>query len=120
VGALGKALKHVRPVAARRTLVAFGMLLARGPCAFALDPALDVSQYAHKAWKVREGSTKRQITSIAQTPDGYLWLGTQFGMLRLDGVRTVPWQPPAVQDLPSSARSWSAEKLSGKDPEMTL
>jgi hypothetical protein len=26
-------------------------------------------------------------------PDGYLWLGTEFGQLRLDGVRSVPWEP---------------------------
>jgi ligand-binding sensor domain-containing protein len=72
------------------------------PCAFALDPALDVSQYAHTAWKIREGFSKGLITSIAQTPDGYVWLGTEFGLLRFDGVRNVPWQPPPDQHLPST------------------
>ncbi len=71
-------------------------------CVFALNPALDVSQYAHTSWKIREGFTKGSIRSIAQTPDGYLWLGTEFGLLRFDGVRTVPWQPPPDQHLPSS------------------
>src|SRR4029077_16867937 len=77
------------------------MILALCPCAFALNPALDVSQYAHTAWKVREGFFKSGISSIAQTPDGYLWLGTDFGLLRFDGVRAVPWQPPPDQHLPS-------------------
>src|SRR5262249_37654792 len=36
----------------------------------------------------------------AQTPDGYLWLGTEFGLLRFDGVRTTPW--PSERVLPSS------------------
>ena len=79
-----------------------GLLLAWSPCAFALDPALDVSQYAHTSWKIREGFTKGAITSIAQTPDGYLWLGTEYALVRFDGVRTVPWQPPPNQHLPSS------------------
>jgi hypothetical protein len=78
------------------------MLLACSPCAFALNPALDISQYAHTAWKIRHGFTRGAINSIAQTPDGYLWLGTQFGLLRFDGVRNVPWQPPPDQHLPSS------------------
>jgi signal transduction histidine kinase/ligand-binding sensor domain-containing protein len=79
-----------------------GILLSRSPCARALDPALDVSQYAHTAWKVRDGFAKGEITSIAQTPDGYLWLGTEFGLLRFDGMRAVPWQPPAGEQLPDS------------------
>src|SRR5579859_505359 len=64
------------------------------PGAYALDPALDVSQYAHTVWKVREGFTRGEIESIAQTPDGYLWLGTEFGLVRFDVVRAVIWQPP--------------------------
>ena len=66
------------------------MLLAGCAGAFALDPSLDVSQYAHTAWKIREGFTKGMIYGMAQTPDGYLWLGTEFGLLRFDGVRNVP------------------------------
>jgi len=78
-----------------------GLLLAVHPCALGLDPTLDITQYAHTAWRIREGFTKGTISSIAQTPDGYLWLGTEFGLLRFDGVRNVAWQPPANQHLPS-------------------
>lgn len=77
------------------------IVLACCPRAFALNPALDASQYAHTAWRIRDGFTKGSINSIAQTPDGYLWLGTQFGLLRFDGVRNVPWQPPPDERLPS-------------------
>jgi signal transduction histidine kinase/ligand-binding sensor domain-containing protein len=69
---------------------------------FALNPALDISQYAHTAWSIRGGFTKGSIAAITQTPDGYLWLGTEFGLLRFDGVRTVAWELPPGQRLPSS------------------
>src|SRR6266850_1515203 len=83
-------------------VVLAGVLRAWGSGAYGLDPALDVSQYAHTAWKVREGFTKGPINAIAQTPDGYLWLGTDFGLLRFDGVRAIPWEPPSNQHLPST------------------
>jgi ligand-binding sensor domain-containing protein len=89
-----------------------GMLLGWCPGALALNPALDVSQYAHTAWKIRDGFTKGRIVSIAQTPDGYLWLGTEFGLLRFDGVKNVPWQPPAGQHLPSN---WIVRLLAARD-----
>jgi ligand-binding sensor domain-containing protein len=50
-----------------------------------------VNQYAHTPGKVREGFSKSGISAIAQTPDGNLWLGTEFGLLRFDGVRAVSW-----------------------------
>ena len=78
------------------------LALVCAPDAQALDPSLDVSQYAHGSWKVRDGFTKGMITSLAQTPDGYLWLGSESGLLRFDGVRVVPWQPPTGQSLPGS------------------
>jgi signal transduction histidine kinase/ligand-binding sensor domain-containing protein len=79
-------------------------MLLKGPtCAFASGVPLDVSQYAHTSFRVRDGFTKGAIWAIAQTPDGYLWLGTEFGLLRFDGVNRVPWEPPAGQHLPSNS-----------------
>src|SRR4029453_13840801 len=86
----------------RSAVIAACMLLLCCGRAIALNSSLDVSQYAHTAWKVGEGLPSGMIRAIAQTPDGYLWLGTEFGLLRFDGVRAVPWQPPAGQYLPTS------------------
>lgn len=86
---------HIRA----RFAVTFGLALA-GPAAFALNPALEISQYSHKAWRISEGFTRSPIRAIAQTPDGYLWLGTEFGLYRFDGVQNVEWTPPAEQQLP--------------------
>src|ERR1700733_3598427 len=73
------------------------------PSALALDPSLDVSQYAHTAWRVREGFTQGYMRAIAQTPDGYIWLGSSFGLFRFDGVRVERWQPPFDgEPLPSN------------------
>ena len=83
-----------------KALVLLWISLLASACAFASELSLDVSQYAHAAWKIREGFTKGTIFSIAQTPDGYLWLGTEFGLVRFDGVQAIPWQPPGGQALP--------------------
>ena len=69
---------------------------------FALDPDFDMSQYAHTSWRIRDGFAKSRIESIAQTPDGYLWVGTALGLWRFDGARNVQWQPPAGAALPDS------------------
>lgn len=67
---------------------------------FALNPSLDVSQYAHTSWKIRDGVFQGYIETMAQTSDGYLWLGTEFGLLRFDGVRFLPWKS-SEGELPS-------------------
>src|SRR5215471_12569571 len=85
------------------TVAATLVILASCPCALALNARLDVSQYAHTAWRARDGFLRGRITSIAQTADGYLWLGTQFGLYRFDGVRNQPWEPPRDQRLPSKS-----------------
>jgi signal transduction histidine kinase/streptogramin lyase len=71
--------------------------------AWGLNPSSDLHQYAHSAWALRDGAFRGYPRALAQTTDGYLWLGTEFGVLRFDGVRFAPWQPPAGQTLPSSS-----------------
>src|ERR1700756_4786073 len=82
--------------------IALGVSFLFGPYAFALDPSLDISQYAHTPWKAGGGISKGIIWAVAQTQDGYLWLGQELGLFRFDGVRSVTWKPPAGQHLPSS------------------
>jgi ligand-binding sensor domain-containing protein/signal transduction histidine kinase len=55
--------------------------------AIALDPALQVSQYIIDTWQIPEGLPLNSVETIARTPDGYLWIGTQEGLVRFDGHR---------------------------------
>src|SRR5712664_4793331 len=68
----------------------------------ALDTSRQISQYGHAAWRVEDGVFSGAPNAIAQTTDGYLWIGTQAGLMRFDGVRFVSWQPPEGKELPSS------------------
>ncbi|MGZ8394358.1 MAG: two-component regulator propeller domain-containing protein, partial [Nitrospira sp.] len=77
-------------------------MLACCGCAFALNPSLDISQYAHKSWKIGEGVASGTIHNIAQSKDGYLWLATEAGLVRFDGVNAVTWRPPKGEHLPSN------------------
>jgi len=100
-----------------RAAIALGIFVACCRCAMALNPSLDINQYAHNAWTVRDGFFKGAVSSIAQTPDGYLWLGTEFGLLRFDGVRKVQFQSLAGEHLPSDLIS---SLLAGHDGRLWI
>jgi ligand-binding sensor domain-containing protein len=55
--------------------------------ALALDPRKAITQYVHDVWTTEDGLPQNSILSIAQTRDGYLWVGTWGGLARFDGVR---------------------------------
>ena len=94
--AIGRAMRF------KRRALWLAIMLGCCPFAGAVAQSLDLSQYAHTTWRIRDGFAKGVITSIAQTSDGYLWLGTDLGLFRFDGVRAVPWRPPAGEQLPSN------------------
>jgi len=56
------------------------------PSAHALSPDRALSQLRHDRWTADDGAPA-QIFSLAQTPDGLLWLGSRQGLYRFDGVR---------------------------------
>jgi ligand-binding sensor domain-containing protein/signal transduction histidine kinase len=56
------------------------------PCG-ALDPSKAVTQYLIDQWQTGDGLPQNSVQAIAQTADGYIWLGTQEGLVRFDGVR---------------------------------
>ena len=59
-------------------------------CCFNTAQALDTnrgpSDYTRDRWGEEQGFPGASVYSITQTPDGYLWLGTQRGLVRYDGV----------------------------------
>ena len=54
--------------------------------AWALDPSRNVTQYPLDAWGSEQGLPQDTVNAIARTPDGYLWVATQEGLARFDGV----------------------------------
>ncbi|MBJ7313615.1 two-component regulator propeller domain-containing protein [Rugamonas sp. CCM 8940] len=60
-----------------------GLLLTRP--ARALDPNVRLEDFRHDTWRMKDGAPSG-ITSMAQTADGWLWIGTQAGLYRFDGL----------------------------------
>src|SRR5271166_139649 len=57
--------------------------------AWPLDPHKSITQYTRAVWTQADGLPQDNIRSIAQTTDGYLWLGTEEGLARFDGYDFV-------------------------------
>jgi hypothetical protein len=68
----------------------------------ALDPTSHISQYGHSVWRVQDGYFGGTPTAITQTADGYIWVRTQGGVFRFDGVRFVRWSTESGEELPST------------------
>ncbi|QWT18792.1 hypothetical protein KPL74_13690 [Bacillus sp. NP157] len=89
--------------ATRAVLLAMAGWLAFACPAWAIDTRdRAIGQFYHTAWTVREGAPG-QVTALAQTADGYLWLGTQTGLYRFDGVRFERFRPREGGDFPASS-----------------
>lgn len=58
--------------------------------AFALNPDRELTQYVHRIWQTQQGLPDGAIVSILQDPTGYLWIATEAGLHRFDGVRFTP------------------------------
>jgi PAS domain S-box-containing protein len=52
-----------------------------------LDPHKAITQYSHDIWNYDDGLPQSVVQAIVQTPDGYLWLGLEEGLVRFDGVQ---------------------------------
>src|SRR5216684_4937364 len=64
--------------------------------AHALDPHRKFSQYVLEKWSAANGLTGGAVHAIAQSPDGYLWIGTDKGLVRFDGFTFLPVAPKSL------------------------
>ncbi len=93
-----------RDRAARYGLVVAAILtwlLAAAPAVHALDPGRQLSQYVRKTWDAGEGLLQNTLQVVLQTRDGYIWAGTESGLVRFDGGRFTTFDrhnTPALRD----------------------
>ena len=66
----------------------------------ALDPEKSFHHYVRDTWSLQEGLPQISVLAIAQDRTGYLWVGTQSGLARFDGVRFVTFTPEDTPGLP--------------------
>ena len=86
--------RAVFPSVSRRVLRAAGVgllfaVIALLPLttASAVDPNQAITQYVHESWDDDSGLPQNSVLALAQTPDGFLWIGTEDGLAFFDGVR---------------------------------
>ena len=78
----------------------FAAALLAGISAADSTPVRPIHQFAHKTWAAEDGAPT-EIHVLAQTGDGYLWLGTVSGLVRFDGVRFVRFAPRGRDTVPA-------------------
>jgi ligand-binding sensor domain-containing protein/signal transduction histidine kinase len=81
--------------------------------ALALDPSRNLQQYNCQTWNRQNGLPANGINAIAQTNDGYLWLGTQSGLIRFDGVKFEQFNLPEGRHFRSEVVSSLASSRDG-------
>jgi signal transduction histidine kinase/ligand-binding sensor domain-containing protein len=68
-------------------------------CFCGLRVARGASDYLIDVWSGDNGLPNSSVSAIAQTPDGYLWIGTHNGLARFDGIRFVNFDPINTPEL---------------------
>ena len=96
------ALQIPKYLSVRKIAESAGFFLAL--VCFLANPSLQAADapgdFLTDVWTAENGLPDNSVTAIAQTPDGYLWIGTYNGLSRFDGVRFVTFDPantPALQ-----------------------
>ena len=78
------------------------LLLQNFDKALALDPKRAITQYVHDIWTTDNGLPQNAVSSIIQSRDGYLWFGTQEGLVRFDGLRFTVFDRNNSPELPAN------------------
>ena len=83
---------HARRASARSLASAAALVLALTALipatpVLALDPNRAITQYSLDTWRKRDGLPQRAVSAVARTTDGYVWVGTEEGLLRFDGAK---------------------------------
>lgn len=92
-------LRATRRSCVARLVLSACLLLAVAGRALAVDLRDVLTGYTFTSWSRKDGLVG-PVFAIAQDPNGFLWLGTDTGLVRFDGVRFSTWETLGGQPLP--------------------
>src|ERR1700694_4612089 len=78
------------------------LLLLGSGSALGLDSSRELAQFRHEVWLTENGLPQNTVHSIAQTNDGYIWIGTEEGLARFDGVKFTVFNKQNTAQLKSN------------------
>ncbi|MDB6020542.1 MAG: Two component regulator, sensor protein [Pedosphaera sp.] len=100
------------------------MLICRlqsGATAFASAPVSAATnttiQYHSRTWQMDEGLPQNSVETLTQSKEGYLWLGTQRGLARFDGIQFKVFD---AQNTPGLKNSSITALLQGRDGSLWI
>ncbi len=71
----------------RQTFLTFLIAIGLESPLPALDPSAAMTDYLRQSWKSEDGLPQNTISTILQTADGFIWVGTPSGLVRFDGFK---------------------------------
>jgi signal transduction histidine kinase/ligand-binding sensor domain-containing protein/DNA-binding response OmpR family regulator len=73
-----------------------------GTIAMAAEQAVSGAEFAFASFNVTDGLPHNSAATIVQAPDGYIWIGTESGLTRFDGVRMTNYRTATTPALPDN------------------
>ena len=77
-------------------------LLAGALAAKALEPTTPLAGCARQSWVMENGLPQNTVQALAQTPDGFVWIATEVGLVRFDGVSFTVFDKTTTPALPGN------------------
>ncbi|MBS1876934.1 MAG: response regulator [Acidobacteria bacterium] len=78
------------------------------------DPHKSIAQLRSQRWRPEQGVPHRNVLAVVHSRDGYVWLGTELGLARFDGLRFTPFDRSNTQELGSNLVYAVLEDRSGQ------
>jgi len=108
--------KRERPRWPLKLLLAVLTMVCFAASANALSSNKAISEFIRDRWDAGAGFPGGPVNAFAQTPDGYLWIATEKGLVRFDGLNfvliehsestTVPFGPVLGLALDANGSLW--------------
>jgi len=87
---------------APRLLLASAVLLACALPGLALEPSTPLANYGRQSWVMENGLPQNTVQAMVQTRDGFIWLGTEAGLVRFDGSSFQVFDHNSTPALPDN------------------